>query len=1275
MALISCPECEANISSKAHLCPFCGFPMDEYWANVENEKKEEEERIKNEKKRIETEERKKRYCEEKKFTLFDREISLNENEKICAIVGAEIQIKKESIYRNVESVLHSEKTPSSVNPKHFAEYADYLVSLLYVPLMDIAQRLCERFLGVDSEEYVWLKDNILDRVEFLDIYDALIDTYQKEYDEYAIKLENAHVQYHDDYYAAGTPIQPINAVYSNTLMGLAGANISARLVNSTMEALTAGKVKRREEKAANKYYETVYKEGLIFDIKILTVLENFIDYKVELILGLVLESLVQVGWLFEKYEYPKGSINYKEFSHDMGNKELSNASKKIAAFNMLDRNPGDFFSYSLIFSGIVLNEKEITELLDFVDFFGYREVIKTQLMNSNQQVAVLLEEGINISDVLELSTRHLRTIGNRVFESIEEKEHYIREKKTYDSLLNNFLKSECWFVPEKFIPIYEKIQKLGVPKWDDWKEKYEQAINIGATIYKEIKDNSFVKKMAEPIQILLNAKKTVTLYDMQTVSDNGHKILQEIIGTEECDLGELIIVSVKCQTKRLVITTRRFYLLDTDTSVLLSKFTLNQIERVNIETQGFTTSNFFGLRILDQQSYRIFDSSFPKDEFEYLKKFALRINYYVKNNKNLVKDRLLKICANTSLEHLEREYLERQSSCADRIGYILSNSKLYDKSEMILKWTHQIQRSDEELHYLCDIIDDNKIGLEYIIICDRHKIVTDKAIYISCSGYLPSNDNKMIKFPFEEGREYYPMVSISNSNRALFICDIKNKKSSIYKIKDGSFGAFFRAVNAVNWVTYRMKDGEENLSAEKHIYCDKCNGLSAVQTDVIKICPICGEKLSKNGWELRREYTTCINLLVKYEEDQENQKSVPRLDIEHILQDSQELIAQKKIDKQKEIEAEEREKKNKEEKRKQRAIKKEIKEKEERIKRKENLEELSNYVKCYEKKCQYVNYNNIYEFRKRFKTLLNSKKSLGYDFCNKNGDTISKILKRDYLCLGDYILYVSNYTPCPIVVTDRMLYIEDLEMEIDKLQEIVCYSQISNQGKYAVILYSSNQEKACVVDLDEEAKELLYKLNAAIYIYRSPSYNALCDSNKFIGYCSKCGSYNVKEGIIKSRCLECGNDNWDTLFRNRTRKVKLEEQIKLIDDKISQCEKGTLFQDENEWLAWIKEVYLKIELEEKKNEIQLPVNEAPKGVEISSEKDARVVVESQEEILQTNERIRCNNCGNMIGRDVKFCNYCGKRNQELIVCLKCKNKISYSSKYCNFCGEKIKEDK
>ena len=29
MALISCPECTAEISSKAHFCPKCGYPFDE----------------------------------------------------------------------------------------------------------------------------------------------------------------------------------------------------------------------------------------------------------------------------------------------------------------------------------------------------------------------------------------------------------------------------------------------------------------------------------------------------------------------------------------------------------------------------------------------------------------------------------------------------------------------------------------------------------------------------------------------------------------------------------------------------------------------------------------------------------------------------------------------------------------------------------------------------------------------------------------------------------------------------------------------------------------------------------------------------------------------------------------------------------------------------------------------------------------------------------------------------------------------------------------------
>ena len=51
MALISCPECKKEISDRAHSCPSCGFPLDEYFQELkekEEEKKREEERKKQE---------------------------------------------------------------------------------------------------------------------------------------------------------------------------------------------------------------------------------------------------------------------------------------------------------------------------------------------------------------------------------------------------------------------------------------------------------------------------------------------------------------------------------------------------------------------------------------------------------------------------------------------------------------------------------------------------------------------------------------------------------------------------------------------------------------------------------------------------------------------------------------------------------------------------------------------------------------------------------------------------------------------------------------------------------------------------------------------------------------------------------------------------------------------------------------------------------------------------------------------------------------------------
>ena len=46
MALIRCPECQREISDRAHDCPVCGFPLDEYF---EEQRELEEERIREEK--------------------------------------------------------------------------------------------------------------------------------------------------------------------------------------------------------------------------------------------------------------------------------------------------------------------------------------------------------------------------------------------------------------------------------------------------------------------------------------------------------------------------------------------------------------------------------------------------------------------------------------------------------------------------------------------------------------------------------------------------------------------------------------------------------------------------------------------------------------------------------------------------------------------------------------------------------------------------------------------------------------------------------------------------------------------------------------------------------------------------------------------------------------------------------------------------------------------------------------------------------------------------
>lgn len=77
MALISCPECEKQVSSRAHSCPFCGFPLDEYFEEIEQEKAEKEEAV-----RLAAYKQKMSFIHE--FDFMGTAFCITDKDKLCA---------------------------------------------------------------------------------------------------------------------------------------------------------------------------------------------------------------------------------------------------------------------------------------------------------------------------------------------------------------------------------------------------------------------------------------------------------------------------------------------------------------------------------------------------------------------------------------------------------------------------------------------------------------------------------------------------------------------------------------------------------------------------------------------------------------------------------------------------------------------------------------------------------------------------------------------------------------------------------------------------------------------------------------------------------------------------------------------------------------------------------------------------------------------------------------------------------------------------------------
>lgn len=440
MALINCPECNKRISNQAVSCPDCGFPVAQFFLN----QKKEQARLQYE---TEISQKKEKLNELNSITIFNHSFSYSYNNILCIkLVNCLCNAKKNThkLYEDTLKDLDNDLIYEKFYLNNVEENAySFIVAIATNTLPYIKRFLSDEDLYSD-QVFKDIEDIIVDE-EWLENYVSDFCNYHyKIYKEIDLAEMNAHMQYHDDYYKAGTPSQPIQSFYANDFLNMIKGTISSKLFNSVAEGLTAGGVKRLENAAKNKYYSQVFKLMFYFEILIVAKFDSYVDDIIDSILDSIINYFIEEAILSEKYIPSISNYNYDNYTKYICSGTYED--KKSLFLKTVIKNPCRIATYSDFLVNIDISENDYTEVLRLFKFFWPNKDLQAQIKLSEKKFKRINEKN--------------KAIAAKKKEEQEAKEAATLEKELndYKKALINIINNKLWFVNFKeFLRDYDAV--------------------------------------------------------------------------------------------------------------------------------------------------------------------------------------------------------------------------------------------------------------------------------------------------------------------------------------------------------------------------------------------------------------------------------------------------------------------------------------------------------------------------------------------------------------------------------------------------------------------------------------------------------------------------------------------------------------------------------------------------------------------------------------------------------------------------------------------------
>lgn len=711
MALIKCPECNTEVSDKATSCPKCGYPISDYISELEEQKQQEEEDNK-------AKEREAECAKVYDFNVNGTKYSYNGSQRIAAFVLARVETLRYYLHAHLYEDYKKGYKPSSMEDPDFP---GYVMELFYAKTYSLWEFIWTEYLENVVQEMGEKK--VFDILYPLDsLYENLRKLNHKCKMQCDRDIVDAEYIYANEMDKASYVPQPIESVFADSLGGLIGGTIRAKMINSAVEGFTKPRVERETKAARSRWGKNINNAYATWDSIVLQYFDEQIDLYLDSLAECFINAFISTRIIFET-DFDYSVYQNEDFETMMAFKREQRYSSQELSRRVLEynaNNPGDIYFKLMFAEDIEYNsEEDFENYINLIRFMGHacvHSLIQEALIESkgiSKKLLEMIDGGdiheyfvFNIKEKIEKRKIEARTYHEILFDSVEEKEKYISDESKCKKLIQKIGFTSSIIVSEEFIENYKQLEVLSKElKSNIYKEKVDSAL---ASISKRKVDGFNISTIKE-LEDYYEGKK---LYKEKLDWFKGEKFFDDYTQSKKL-YEELIKLSRNINSD--IWREQVDYALEERKKYFNIQSTANR--KVFFEIIKVIRKNQF----LDLSMFEI-----GNEESEFAQKHHIDFAYIIVANQLLftpaeffiiVGEELVKI----PIENLKTFMLDKESNSSDLNLYFIKIETVDNKGMRIMwdgKYTQEIE----------DVLDDIMVVIRCNC-CNINKAQTDDVFY------------------------------------------------------------------------------------------------------------------------------------------------------------------------------------------------------------------------------------------------------------------------------------------------------------------------------------------------------------------------------------------------------------------------------------------------------------------------------------------------------------------------------------------------------------------